>query len=102
MRFTPFALALAAAQGAIAAPSRETKPISRGFGCGAPEPDAEHIRISQKFAAQEASLRASGNFSIQATVTVDAYFHVVHRSSSDDVSVRTSPLHLHTIIPNTN
>ncbi|KAH6641835.1 hypothetical protein F5144DRAFT_591006 [Chaetomium tenue] len=86
MRFTPFALALAAAQGAIAAPSRETKPISRGFGCGAPEPDAEHIRVSQQFAAQEASLRASGNFSIQATVTVDTYFHVVHRSSSDDVS----------------
>jgi hypothetical protein len=86
MRFTPFALAVAAAQGAMAAPSRETKPISRGFGCGAPEPDAEHIRISQKFAAEEAQFRAAGNFSIQATVNVDAYFHVVYASSRDDVS----------------
>ena len=89
MRFTPFALALAAAQGTLAAPSRETKPIGRCFGCGSPEPDAEHIRVSQQFAAQEASLRATGNFSIQATVTVDTYFHVVYGSSSDDISVST-------------
>jgi hypothetical protein len=86
MRFTSFALAVAAAQGAIAAPQRETKPISRGFGCGAPEPDAEHIRVSQQFAEQEASRRMAGNFSIQATVNVDTYFHVVSASSRDDVS----------------
>jgi hypothetical protein len=78
MRFTGFAFALAAAHGALAAPSNP----SRGFGCGAPEPDAEHIRVSQQFAAQEAAFVASGNRSIQAITTVDTYFHVVASSTS--------------------
>ncbi|KAK4034306.1 metalloprotease [Parachaetomium inaequale] len=84
MRFTPFALAAAAASGALAAPQREVRPAGRGFGCGAPEPDAEHIKISQQFAAQEAQARvaASGNFTIQAVTTVDTYFHVVAASTS--------------------
>ena len=76
MRFTPFALVAGLAQTAFAAPS------ARGFACGAPEPDAEHIRISQKFAAQEAAALASGAFSIQATIAVDTYFHVVSTSST--------------------
>jgi hypothetical protein len=78
MRFTPFALA-AAAHSALAIPS---KPSGRGFGCGAPEPDAEHIKISQKFAAEEAAVAAAGNFAIQAVTNVDVYFHVVASSTS--------------------
>ncbi|KAK4235206.1 metalloprotease MEP1-like protein [Achaetomium macrosporum] len=80
MRFTPFALAAAAAHNAFAAPS--LRPAERPFSCGAPEPDAEHIKISQKFAAQEAAALAAGNFSIQAVTTVDVYFHVVASSTS--------------------
>lgn len=89
MRFTPFALAVAA-HGALAIPS---KPSGRGFGCGAPEPHAEHIKISQKFAQQEAEFAASGNFSIQAVTNVDVYFHVVASStalSGGYVTVSTS------------
>ncbi|KAL2145835.1 hypothetical protein VTI28DRAFT_6132 [Corynascus sepedonium] len=82
MRFTPFALAAAAIHGVAAAPSRETRPAERGFACGAPEPDAEHIKISQQFAAQEAALLASGNLTVKATTTVDVYFHVVAKSTS--------------------
>jgi len=82
MRFTPFALAAAAVQGALAAPSRETRPSERAFACGAPEPAAEHIKISQKFAAKEAEFVASGNFTTQAVTTVDVYFHVVASSTS--------------------
>ncbi|KAL2158250.1 hypothetical protein VTH06DRAFT_4570 [Thermothelomyces fergusii] len=84
MRFTPIALAAAAVHGVVAAPQRETRPApsSGTFACGAPEPDAEHIRISQQFAAQEAELLASGNLTTQATISVDVYFHVVARSTS--------------------
>ena len=82
MRFTPIALAAAAAQGALARPSNPAK----AFTCGAPEPDAEHIKISQKFAIQEAQAFAiaaeSGNFTTQAVTTVDTYFHVVASSTS--------------------
>ncbi|KAK4121223.1 metalloprotease [Parathielavia appendiculata] len=78
MRFT-FAFTALAAHSALAVPA---KPSGRGFGCGAPEPDAEHIKISQKFAEKEAAFAASGNFSIQAVTTVDTYFHVVASSTS--------------------
>lgn len=97
MRFTPFALAAAAIHGVAAAPSRETRPTERGFACGAPEPDAEHIKISQQFAAQEAALLASGNLTVKATTTVDVYFHVVAKSTSLSggyVTVRTGPTSL--------
>jgi len=97
MRFTPFALAAAAIHGVAAAPSRETRPAERGFACGAPEPDAEHIKISQQFAAQEAALLASGNLTVKATTTVDVYFHVVAKSTSLSggyVTVRTALLPL--------
>jgi hypothetical protein len=79
MRFTPFALAVTAAQGVLAIPSR---PSGRGFQCGAPEPHAEHIKISEKFAAQEAAAAAAGKFAIEAVTTVDTYFHVVASSTS--------------------
>ncbi|KAL2258477.1 hypothetical protein VTK26DRAFT_8200 [Humicola hyalothermophila] len=80
MRFTPFALAAAAAQGALARPSN---PV---FGCGAPEPTEEHIKISQQFAIDEANAllakAASGNYTTQDVITVDTYFHVVASSTS--------------------
>ena len=79
MWFTRFTLTLAAAHGALAAPSR---PAARGFGCGAPDPDAEHIKISQAFAAQEAAFSASGNLTTQAVTTIDTYFPVVASSTS--------------------
>lgn len=84
MRFTPLALAAAAAHSVLAAPPREPRPLpgTRGFGCGAPEPHDEHIKISQKFAAEEAAFAASGNISIQAVTTVETYFHVVAASKS--------------------
>ncbi|GAB1315232.1 Extracellular metalloprotease [Madurella fahalii] len=77
MRFTPLALAAVAAQSVFAAPRQ-----LRDFGCAAPEPDAEHIKISQGFAAQEAAAAASGNFSIQTTTTIETYFHVVAASDT--------------------
>ncbi len=79
MRFTPLALAVTAASGALAIPS---KPSGRGFQCGAPEPHAEHVRISNKFAAEEAQRAAAGDFAIQAVTTVDVYFHVVASSTA--------------------
>jgi hypothetical protein len=99
MRFT-LAFAAAAAHSALAIPA---KPSGRGFGCGAPEPDAEHIKISQKFAQQEAAFAASGNFSIQAVTTVDTYFHVVASSTSLSggyltVSQPHFPLHLRQLL----
>ncbi|KAK4104429.1 metalloprotease MEP1-like protein [Parathielavia hyrcaniae] len=78
MRFT-FALAALAAHSALAIPA---KPSKHGFSCGAPEPDAEHIKISQQFAQSEAAFRASGNVSTRAVTTVDTYFHVVASSTS--------------------
>ena len=54
----------------------------RPFGCGAPEPSQEHVKISQKFAAQEKEFAASGNLSIAATINVDVYFHVVASSTA--------------------
>lgn len=76
MRLAPLALAAAAVHAAVAAPS------GREFGCGAPEPDPEHIEISKQFAVQEAAALAAGNFSAMATITVDTYFHVVASSTS--------------------
>ena len=82
MLFTRLAFAVAAAHGALAAPS----PPSRGFGCGAPEPDVEHIQASHQFAAQEAAFAAEAaanrSMMIQAITNVDTYFHVVATSTS--------------------
>ncbi|KAL2118670.1 hypothetical protein VTJ04DRAFT_8330 [Mycothermus thermophilus] len=80
MRFTALAFAAAAARGVFAAPRPDDSRST--FGCAAPEPDAEHRRISQMFAAQEAEVVASGNFTMMATVTIDTYFHVVASSTS--------------------
>lgn len=82
MRFTSFALAAAVAHGALAAPPRESRPAEQPFACGAPEPSAEHIQISQEFAAQEAAARSAGNFTTRAVTTVDVYFHVVAASTA--------------------
>ena len=79
MRFAPFVLAATAAHGVLAIPSR---PSGRGFQCGAPEPHAEHIRISEKFAAQEAAAAAAGSFAAEAVTTIDTYFHVVASSTA--------------------
>jgi hypothetical protein len=81
MRFTRFALAAAAAHNVLAAPSLRPT-VDRAFSCGAPEPDAEHIQISQKFAAQEAAALREGRFSALATTTVDVYFHVVSNTTA--------------------
>ena len=71
----------------------------RPFSCGTHEPSPEHVKISQKFAQQEAEFAASGNFSILATINVDVYFHVVASSTSLSggyvtVSYRTFPYSL--------
>lgn len=98
MRFTPIALAAAAVHGVVAAPQREVRPApgEQVFSCGAPEPDAEHIKISQQFAAQEAELLASGNLTTQATINVDLYFHVV--ATSTDLSGGYIPVRLSFLI----
>jgi len=85
MRFTPVFLAAAAAQGAMAAPRRPGDAVTtkgKVFSCGAPEPSPEHIKISQAFATQELQALASGNYSIKAVTTIDAYFHVVAKDTS--------------------
>jgi hypothetical protein len=65
------------------------------FSCGTKEPSAEHIKISQKFAAQEKEFAAAGGLSTAATISVDVYFHVVASSTAEAdgyVTVRpTSP-----------
>ncbi|KAJ4302444.1 hypothetical protein N0V88_002588 [Collariella sp. IMI 366227] len=78
MRLAALALAAFAAQGAIARPKNPEK----AFQCGAPEPDEEHIKISQGFAKQEAAAVAAGLFTTQAVTTVDVYFHVVASSTA--------------------
>jgi hypothetical protein len=86
MHFSPIALQalFAAVVSAAATP--------RAFNCGTPEPDQEHVKISQKFAAQEKEFIASGNFSIAATINVDVYFHVVASSTAvKDGYVTVSP-----------
>jgi hypothetical protein len=68
------------------------------FNCGTKEPSAEHIQISQHFAAQEKEFAASGNFSIAATISVDVYFHVVASSTAvadGYVTVRCAPFCYH-------
>jgi hypothetical protein len=82
--------ALFAAIASAAATPKPPKP----FACGTPEPTQEHIKISQKFAAQEKEAAAAGNFSIAATINVDVYFHVVASStalSDGYVTVRKRP-----------
>jgi hypothetical protein len=58
---------------ALAAPSSEI------FGCGT-KTTPEILEVSRQFAAEEAS--GNGNFSIDATIEVDLYFHVVASSTS--------------------
>jgi len=71
-------LLLPAIFAALASAAATPKP----FSCGTKEPSAEHVKISQKFAAQEKEFAASGNFSILATINVDVYFHVVASSTA--------------------
>lgn len=59
------------------------------FGCGAPEPSDEHMAISQKFAAQEASARESG-VSASAAITVPTWFHVVTDTQAEADAVTVS------------
>lgn len=63
---------------ALASAAATPKP----FGCGTSEPSADHVKISQKFAAQEKEFAASGGLSIMATISVDVYFHVVASSTT--------------------
>lgn len=69
MRFAAFVLAAAA--GALAAPEGPRQPV---FSCGAPRPDAAHLKQTRKL---EAAFSASGNITARQVFTVDTYFHVV-------------------------
>ncbi|KAK4186189.1 hypothetical protein QBC35DRAFT_281396 [Podospora australis] len=88
MRFT-LATVAAMAGAAIAAPQGDVTPGR--FSCGAPEPSAEHIKVSHDFALQEAEAVVNsfknldardGNVTAQAITYVDTYFHVVASSTS--------------------
>lgn len=78
MRFTGFLLA-AAAHGALAAPQGPSEPV---FSCGTPKPSAEHRKMMEKFATDEAAFAASGNITARQVITVDTYFHVVASRNS--------------------
>lgn len=78
MRFSLAALALANAVTVLAAPQLEPG----RFSCGAPEPSAEHVAISQEFAKEEAYAIANGTVAKRAVTYVDAYFHVVASSTA--------------------
>jgi len=78
MRFSLAALALANAVTVLAAPQ-----VDPGrFSCGAPEPSAEHVAISQAFAKDEAMAIANGTVTKRAVTTIDVYFHVVASSTA--------------------
>ena len=69
--------------------------VIKPFGCGTEEPSRAHVQISQALAVQEAEMKASGNFSIAATINVKVYVHVVAASTSNAdgyISVSLSPL----------
>jgi hypothetical protein len=78
MRFSLVALALANAVTVLAAPQVEPG----RFSCGAPEPSADHVAISQEFAKEEAYAIANGTVAKRAITYVDAYFHVVASSTA--------------------
>ena len=69
MQFKSLFVGAMAASGALAADRL----------CGFKEPSAEDIAIAQSFAAQEA---ANETMFLQATTTVDVYFHVIATSQS--------------------
>lgn len=50
--------------------------------CGTPEATEEQLAQARVFAIQEAAAREAGNFSLQATINVNVYFHVLATSSS--------------------
>lgn len=50
--------------------------------CGTKEPTEEQILIAQNFQLQEEAARIEGNVSIQATIAVKVYFHVLATSTS--------------------
>ncbi|OLN86652.1 Extracellular metalloprotease-like protein 1 [Colletotrichum chlorophyti] len=64
-----------------AAASAAVTPTPR-FGCGTHDPTPEHIEISQKFAEEEKIAAESGEMSLQATINVPTYFHVVASSQT--------------------
>ncbi|KAH7026627.1 extracellular metalloprotease [Microdochium trichocladiopsis] len=70
------AAAVLSATGAFAGP------LTGRFGCGAPEPSEELLAAASSMAVAEAEMAASGSMSIQATIEVDVYFHVVSAGSS--------------------
>ncbi|KAK0629527.1 hypothetical protein B0T17DRAFT_589272 [Bombardia bombarda] len=76
MLFQTLAMAGLMAQSAFAAAT------AKPFACGTKEPTAEHKAIHKALAVKEAEFAASGNFSAQATINVDVYFHVVAASTS--------------------
>ncbi|KAJ1334010.1 Pregnancy-associated plasma protein-A [Microdochium nivale] len=68
--------ALLSITGTLAAPQ-----LGR-FGCGTQEPTAEMLAASAEMAIAEAEFAANGGMSIQATIEVDLYIHVVSASTS--------------------
>ncbi|KAK3681370.1 hypothetical protein B0T22DRAFT_388120 [Podospora appendiculata] len=76
MHFSPFALVAMLASSVFAAA------VEKPFGCGTAAPSKEHMAISKAFAEKEAAFAASGNFTTQATITIDVYFHVVAASTA--------------------
>ncbi|KAG7294473.1 hypothetical protein NEMBOFW57_004547 [Staphylotrichum longicolle] len=97
MRFAAFVLTAAA--GALAAPEGPPQPI---FSCGAPRPDAAHLKQTQKLADEEAAFAASGNITTRQVITVDTYFHVVATGNALiggllSIGPDASPYHLNTL-----
>ena len=73
MRFTALVLA-AAAHSALAVPHG---PDGHVFSCAAPKPDAEHLKMTEQLAGDEAAAAAAGNITARQVINVDTYFHVV-------------------------
>lgn len=81
MRFFSLVTAALAAPAVLAGTTGRAGRPGAKFGCGAPDPTAEQMKVAESFAAQEASFAGQRRPSA-AAVNVDVYFHVVAQSKS--------------------
>ncbi|KXJ91874.1 metalloprotease [Microdochium bolleyi] len=76
-------------------------PQAGRFGCGTHEPTAELIEAAQSMSASEADFAQQGGMSIQATIEVDLYIHVVSAGTAlSDGNVPDSQLSQQVVVLN--
>jgi hypothetical protein len=80
VHFTALALALGAIVSSVTAhPANEAR-AGTNFGCGVKAPSAAFLKSSAAMAIAEAN--STDDFTTQATITVNTYFHVVAKSTA--------------------